>query len=341
MAITVGLMGFGRTGRNLFRIVYDSPDFRVGVISDIADPGALTYLLRYDTILGRFPDMVTYRDGYLYAVGREMPFVQGRDPGDVAWRTYGVDYVVEATGKDRPREALLRHIRDGAKRVFLCVPPSDPPDRSVVFGVNHDQLQAGDQIISNASCTAHCAAPILKILNSAFGIQRAHLSVVHAFSSIQRLADVPADELRLSRAAAENIVPANTNVIRVLDAVLPELAGRMTATALRVPVANGSIVDMTVHFVKDISKERINEVLRTAAAGPYAGILEYVDDPIVSSDVNADPHSSIYDSLATLVLEPRRAKIIAWFDNSWGYTNRLADLIRYCAGKDGLAGGER
>jgi len=334
VTVTIGLMGFGRIGRNLFRILYDRSDVRIGVISDIADPEALTYLLRFDTLLGRFPDLVSYKDGYLYSVGKEFPFIQGADPGDVDWRAYGVDYVVEATGRDRPRDQLLKHMACGARRVLLCVPPADPPDRSIVYGVNHDQLQPGDRIISNASCTAHCAAPILRVLNDVFGVAHAHLSVVHAFSSIQRLADVPADELRLSRAAAENIVPADTNAGHVLDSVLPELAGRVSATALRVPVANGSIVDMTIWFERDISVERINEVMRTAAAGPYRHVLEYAADPIVSSDVIGSHFSSVFDSLATMALGARQAKIIAWFDNSWAYTNRLVDLIRHCAEQD-------
>jgi glyceraldehyde 3-phosphate dehydrogenase len=339
MPITIGLMGFGRIGRNLFRILHDRSDARIGVISDIADPEALTYLLRYDTILGRFPDLVTYKGGYLYTVGKEIPFVQGRDPGDVDWARYGVDYVVEATGRDRPRSAIQKHLEAGARRVLLCVPPSDEPDRSIVYGVNHDSLQPDDRMISNASCTAHSAAPILRVLHDVFGLERAHLSVVHAYSSVQRLADVPADELRLSRAAAENIVPADTNAGHVLDEILPDLAGRISASALRVPVANGSIVDMTLWFENDMSADRINEVMRTAAAGPYRRILEYATDPIVSSDVVSSPHSSIYDSLATMSLGTRQAKVITWFDNSWGYTHRLLDLIWLCARQDGLASG--
>jgi glyceraldehyde 3-phosphate dehydrogenase len=336
MPVTIGLMGFGRIGRNLFRILYDRTDMRIGAISDVADPEALTYLLRYDTILGRFPDLVTYKDGHVYVVGREIPFVQGRDPGDVDWAQHGVDYVVEATGRDRPMSSFARHLDAGARRVLLCVPPHDPPDRSIVYGVNHDQLRPEDRIISNASCTAHCAAPLLKILDAAFGLESAHMSVVHAYSSVQRLADVPADELRLSRAAAENIVPADTNVVKVLEEILPHLTGKLSASALRVPVANGSIVDMSLWFGKPISTARLNEVVRTAAAGPYSEIVEYATDPIVSSDVISSPFSSVYDSLATMSLGEDQAKVIAWFDNSWGYTHRLVDLIEACARMDHL-----
>jgi len=215
-------------------------------------------------------------------------------------------------------------------------PASDRPDRSVVYGVNDDALRAEDTIISNASCTAHCAAPVLQILDRAFGIEQAHLTSVHAFTSVQRLADVPADELRLSRAAGQNIVPAETNAAHVLEEILPSLAGRIRASALRVPVPNGSIVDMTLTFREDVSVPRINEVVRTAAAGPYKQILEYTEDPIVSTDVASSPYSSIFDSLATMVLDAQMAKVVAWFDNSWGYSHRVCDLLWKCAAMDGL-----
>ncbi|MFN2250422.1 MAG: type I glyceraldehyde-3-phosphate dehydrogenase [Anaerolineae bacterium] len=336
MPVTIGLMGFGRIGRNIFRIAYDRSDIRVGAISDIADPEALTYLLRYDTILGRFPDKITYKDGYLYTIGKEIPFLSGRDPGDVDWSAYGVDYVIEATARDRPLADFRKHIDSGARRVVLCVPTTDKPDRSIVFGVNDEKLRQNDLIISNASCTAHCAAPVLKILSDAFAIEQVHLTSVHAFTSVQRLADVPAHELRMSRAAAMNIVPSDTNAGHVIEEVLPRLAGRIHASALRVPVPNGSIVDMTIGFKEDISAGRINEVVRTAAAGPYSDILEFAEDPIVSSDVAVCPYSSVYDSLATMVLEDRIGKVIAWFDNSWGYSHRVVDLVFRCAAMDGL-----
>lgn len=347
MTITIGLMGFGRIGRNIFRIVHDRDDVRIGAISDIADHEALAYLLRYDTILGRFPDLVTYRAdpdpnpqkrGHIYTVGKEIRFLSEADPGDVDWSRYGVDYVIEATGKDRPVDEYRKHVEKGAKRVFLCVPPTGEPDRSIVHGVNHDELQPKDTIVSNASCTAHASAPILKILDSAFGIDYAHMTAVHAFTSVQRLADVPAGELRLSRAAALNIVPADTNAASVIDTVLPELAGRVRASALRVPVANGSVVDLTIQFKSEVSVERINDVVRTAAAGPYKGIVEYARDPIVSVDVESTTYSAVFDSLATMVLDKRQAKVISWFDNSWAYSHRVVDLMWHSAAQDGLDG---
>ena len=328
MAVKIGLMGFGRIGRNVFRLLYRSDEFRIAAISDIADPEALVYLLRYDTILGRFPDLVTYRDGYFYTWGREFPLLAAKDPGDVSWSERGVDYVVEATGRQRSRAEMEKHLAGGARRVILCVPPKDHPDISVVYGVNHDQLRPGHRIISNASCTAHCAAPVLAALHDAFGIERAHLTSIHAYNSTQRLAEVPAEDMRQSRAAAENIVPSDTKAAGLLSEVLPALAGRLSASALRVPVANGSIVDMTIWMERKISRDGVNEVLRTAAAGPYREILEYMQDPIVSSDVLQSPYSSTFDSLATMTLGDRLVKVIAWFDNSWGYANRVVDLLR-------------
>ena len=328
MPVTLGLSGFGRIGRNLFRLLYQSDDIRIGAISDVADPEALVYLLRYDTILGRFPDLVTCRSGHLYTRGREIPMLSGKDADSVRWADLGVDYVVEATGRDRSRAEIERHLAAGARRVILCVPPRERPDISVVYGVNHDRLRPEHRIVSNASCTAHCAAPLLAALHGACGIDRAHLTVVHAYTSTQRLADVPAEDLRLSRAAAENIVPAETNAAAVLEEVLPQLAGRIHASALRVPLPNGSLVDLTLWTGRPITRDGVNEVVRTAAAGPYRGILEFMDDPIVSSDVEASPHSSVFDALATMVLGGNLVKVIAWFNNGWGYAHRVLDLVR-------------
>ncbi|MBI3073389.1 MAG: type I glyceraldehyde-3-phosphate dehydrogenase [Deltaproteobacteria bacterium] len=341
MPITIGLMGFGRMGRNLFRLLSRSNTVRIGAISDIADHESLTYLLRYDTIFGRFPDLVTYKAGALYTWGRETPFLSAKDPGDVRWSDYGVDYVVEATGRDRARAELERHLAAGARRVLLCVPPREHPDISVVYGVNDAKLKPEHRLVSNASCTAHAAAPLLAILHDAFQVDRAHLTTVHAYTSVQRLADVPAADLRMSRAAAENIVPSETNAGAVIEEVLPELAGRVRSAALRVPVLNGSLVDLTVWLARAASVDRVNEVVKTAAAGPYRGIVEYQTDPIVSSDVAMSPYSSVFDSLATMVLRDKLVKTISWFDNSWGYCHRVVDLLRRFGRDDGkIAEGE-
>ncbi len=341
MPVTVGLMGFGRIGRNLFRILYRDADARIGAISDIADPEVLVYLLRYDSILGRFPELVTFKNGHVYTWGREIPLLRGKDPGDVPWSDLGVDYVVEATGRDRSRSEIERHLQAGARRVILCVPPRERPDISVVYGVNDDRLRPEHRIVSNASCTAHCAAPVLAALEGAYGIERVHLTTVHAYTSTQRLADVPADDLRLSRAAAENIVPGETNAAAVLEEILPSLAGRIRASALRVPLPNGSLVDLTLWTRRPISRDGVNEVVRTAAAGPYRHVLEFMDDPIVSSDVETSPFSSVFDSLATLVLGDDLLKAIAWYNNGWSYAHRVVDLLHRFEAMDRTRLGER
>jgi len=338
MPITIGLMGFGRIGRNVFRLLARSEEIRIGAISDIADPEALTYLLRFDTTFGRFEDEVRHRDGKLYTWGREIPLLNARDPGDVKWSDYGVDYVIEATGKPRDVGTLRKHLAAGARRVILCAPPTlnEHPDAYIVYGVNDKELKPSHTVISAASCTAHAATPALAALNDAFGIERAHLTTIHAYTNAQRLADVPAGtNLRNSRAAAENIIPSETNAAAVIGEVLPPMEGKLTAAALSVPVQNGSIVDLTVWFGKPVTKDGINELMRSAAAGPYHEILEYLEDPVVSSDVVKSPYSSHFDSLATMVQEGSLAKLLVWFDNSWGYSHRVIDLVRLCGRQDG------
>lgn len=341
MPVTIGLMGLGRIGRDVYRLVSRSHALRIGAISDIADHEALTYLLRYDSIRGRFPDELVFRDGYLYHAGKEIPLLDGRDPGDVDWSAYGVDYVIEATGKPRSKAEYAKHLDKGAERVVLCAPPLDKPDASLVYGVNDDKLESGHRVISNGSVTAHCAAPVLKVIHDVFGVERAHLTTTQAYTAMQRLADVPGGQLRNSRAAAENIMPAETNACTVLMEVLPELEGRIHSSALRVPVPNGTLVDMTMWLSKPATAERINSVVRTAASGPYKGMLEYSVDPIVSSDVKDSPHSSIFDSQVTMVQHETLAKVLIWSDSTWGYVHRLLDLIRKVGRMDGkMFGGD-
>ena len=335
MAIRVGLMGFGRIGRNLFRILYKRDDIQVTVISDIANHKSLEYLLKYDTILGRFPDAVSVTDGALFTYGRRGTMLSGREPGDVKWGELGVDVVVEATARYRSRVELTKHLDAGAKRVILCVPPTDEPDITVVMGVNDEQLKADHRIISNASITAHCAAPIISIINEAFGIERLFFTTVHAYTNDQRLADVPAGDLRRSRAASENIIPTDTNAARVLEQMMPHLHGRITGLALNVPVANGSLVDMTFFTREAVTKAAVNEAVRTGVAAKFPKYVEYAEDPIVSSDVKLSPYSSTFDSLATTTLGDRMVKTIAWYDNGWGYAHRVIDLIERLALIDG------
>lgn len=329
MVTTIGLMGFGRIGRNLFRILYRSEDIKLAAISDIADHKALEYLLRFDTILGPFPDEVSILENNLYVVGRQIPMLSEKEPGDVPWGDLGVDIVIEATAQHRSREEFEKHLKQGAKRVILCVPQKTPPDITVVMGVNDNQLKPEHRIVSNASCTAHCAAPVVKILLEAFGIERAFLSTVHAYTNQQRLADVPSEDKRRGRAAAENIIPQETNAAQVVIGLIPELAGRLTGASMNVPVPNGSVVDLVCWHEKPVTQVAINEVIRTAAASAkWRGILNYEDDPIVSSDIIRSTYSSTFDSQATMVQKENVSKTLAWYDNGWGYTHRVVDLIR-------------
>ena len=328
MATTIGLMGFGRIGRNLFRILYQSEDIKIAAISDIADHKALEYLLRFDTILGPFPDEVSIKENHLYVVGRQIPMLSQEEPGDVPWGDLGVDVVIEATAQNRTREDFEKHLEQGAKRVILCVPQKTPPDITVLMGLNDDQLKAEHKIVSNGSCTAHCAAPVIKILNDAFGIQRAFLSTVHAYTNQQRLADVPSEDKRRGRAAAENIIPQETNAAQVVTELIPELTGRLTGASMNVPVPNGSVVDLVCWHEKPVTEVAINEVIRTAAASDrWRRILSYEDDPIVSSDIIRSDYSSTFDSMATMVQKENVSKTLSWYANGWGYAHRVVDLI--------------
>ena len=325
--IRVGLMGFGRIGRNLFRVLYNRDDIRVAAISDIADHRSLEYLMRFDTILGRFPDEVSIKDNHLYVIGRQIPMLSGKGAADVPWKELGVDIVIEATAQPRTRSELEQYAEQGVQRVILCAPPVDPPDITVVIGVNEHQLRPEHRIISNASCTAHAVAPVIKILHEAFGIRKTFLSTVHAYTNQQRLADVPAEDKRRGRAAAENIIPQDTNSAAVIMELLPELQGRITGMAMNVPVPNGSVVDLVSWHDKPVDPVAINEVVRTAIASQWKGILDYEDDPIVSSDIVRSSYSGTFDSLATMVLDDRVSKTLVWYDNGWGYAHRVVDLI--------------
>ena len=321
-------MGLGRIGRNLLRILYKSDEIEIAAIDEIASHEGLEYLIRFDTILGPFPDELSIRDGHLYVYGRQIPMLSHRDPGDVPWGDLGVDVVIEAAGRERTRAEVEQHLENGARQVILCAPPKEPPDLTVVMGVNDDQLGPEHRIVSNASCTAHCVSPVLKILNDAFGVERAFLSSVHAYTNEGRLADVPSEDPRRGRAAAENIVPQGTNAAKVVMDLLPELRGKLTAHAINVPVPNGSVVDLVCWHEKPVTPLAINEVVRTAASARWQGILHYEDDPIVSTDVIKSPHSGTFDSLATMTLGERISKTLSWFDNGWGYAHRVVDLVR-------------
>jgi glyceraldehyde 3-phosphate dehydrogenase len=327
----IGLMGFGRIGRNVFRQVRSSPSIEVGAIVDIADPAALAYLLEYDTIFGRYPDDVSLDEGHLVAGDIRVPMLSHRDPGDVPWGDLGVDIVVQATRKHRTAAECAGHLEQGAKRVILASTPLDPGDMdTVIIGANDHLLGPDDQMVALGSNTSNALAPVLKLLDESFGVDRAMFTVVHAFTNEQRLADVPGDSFRMSRAAAENIIPTETNSAEIIERVLPQFAGRLSGVALNVPVADGSNVDLVSFLDKEVDAERVNTVIADAATG--SGILRYTDDPIVSSDIIGDPHSAIWDGLATLVVDGTMMKSVIWFDNGWGYAARVVDVVTIMAG---------
>ena len=331
MPTGIGLMGLGRIGRNIFRILYKNDDLRLLAVSDVADPAALAYLLRFDTILGRFPDEVSIKDGHLYVAGRQVRMLTEEKgaPATPPWGELGVDVVIEATSKYRTRAEVERHFAAGAKRVILCSPPAEPPDFTVVFGVNEDQLRPEHRIVSAASVTAIAAGPVLKVLAGAFGIERAFLTTVHAFTNQQRLADVPDDDPRRGRAAGENIIPQETHAAELLAELLPGLKAKITGYSLNVPVANGSVVDLVCWHRKPVTVEAVNEVVRTAAASDgLREVLSYETEPIVSSDILLSPCSGTFDSLGTMVLGNEVSKTLTWFDNGWGYAHRVVDLLR-------------
>lgn len=327
MAIRLGIMGFGRIGRNVFRILYPRDDIEVVAIVDVAQPEALAYLLRFDTVHGRFAEPVSVAGDAMYVKGKSIRLLQDRAPGDVDWGRLGVDIVIESTGKYRTRSVLQRHIDKGAKRVILTVPPRDEVDALVVSGVNDHSLTPAARIVSNASCTANALAPICKILHEAFGIERGFLTTVHAYTNDQRLADVPHTELRRSRAAAENIIPTSTWSPQIVGRILPELEGKLDGMALCVPVPDGSCVDLVTLMQQPVNPQEVNEVVKSAAATRLKNIVEYTEQPIVSSDVIGNSHSAVFDALSTQTLGGNLLKTITWYDNGWGYATRVVELV--------------
>jgi glyceraldehyde 3-phosphate dehydrogenase len=337
VVIRVGIRGLGRIGRNVFRLLYARDDIRIAAISEIADPGALEYLLRFDSVLGRFPDEISIREGNIYVLGRQIPLVSDADGRPTPWGDLGADTVIEATSRSRPRAELARHLDAGAKRVISLAPPdpADPPDRVSIPGINDSTLSRQDRIVSNASSTVHCVAPVLQILHDAFGIRRGFFTTVHSYTSHQRLADVPSEDKRRGRAAAENIIPQASRSPAMLDVALPALAGRITGSAMSVPVVEGSLVDLVCWHEKPVTPVAVNEVIRTAAASTrWRRALRFERDPIVSKDVARTPSSSVFDSLATMCLRERVSKTVSWFDSGYGYAHRAIELVERYAELD-------
>ena len=323
----VGLMGFGRIGRNVFRQLEGHPRIEVAAIVDIADPKALVYLLKYDSVFGRFPKKVTLDEaGNLNVDERVIPMLQAREPGEVDWKAYGVDVVVQATRKHRTAAACRQHLERGAKRVVLASTPEDPADMdTLIMGVNDEVLGTEDTIIALGSNTSNALAPVLKVLIDRFGVDWVLFTTVHALTNDARLADVPGSTLRGSRSGAENIIPGPTNSPEIVERALPALKGKIAGLALNVPVQDGSNVDLVVFLGRETTAAEINEALRAAAAD--STVLGYTDEPIVSSDVIGSTYSATVDGLSTLVMMGTMAKLVIWYDNGWGYAARVVEAI--------------
>ena len=332
--VNVAINGFGRIGRAVFRIIATRPgsEIRVVAINDLADDDILAYLLEYDSVMGRFDQEVIVADGVMKVGPHEIKMLMERDPAQLPWAELGVDIVIESTGVFRSRAKLQQHIDAGAKRVILTVPSQDKIDQTVVLGVNDEELGADDIIVSNASCTTNCLVPLVKVLDDNFGIVKGVMTTVHAYTNDQVLADVPHKDLRRSRAATENIIPTTTGAAKAVGEVLPNLEGKLDGIAMRVPVPDGSTVDFVVELSKNVTVEEVNAAVKAAAeSGPMVGILEYTEDPIVSTDIIGNPHSSIFDAAGTQVLGGNLVRVMSWYDNEWGYSNRVVDLIERLA----------
>ena len=324
----IGINGFGRIGRTVFRILNRQQDIDVAAINDLANDDVLAYLLKYDTVMGPLKDSVSVKNGVLTTSNHSIKMLNKHDPATLPWTELGVDVVIEATGVFRTREQLQSHLDAGAGYVILTVPAKDEIDYTVVIGVNEDCLTSDHKIISNASCTTNCLAPMAKVLNDAFGIEYGVINTIHAYTNDQRLADVPHSDWRRSRAAAENIIPTTTGAARAVGVVLPELKGKLDGIAMRVPVPDGSIVDLNVQLNTDVNADDIRQAVKEASATDRLNsILQYENTPIVSSDIIGNPHSSIFDAPFTAVLDKRFVKTLNWYDNEWGYSNRVVDLI--------------
>ena len=322
----IAINGFGRIGRSVFKVAMERKNIEVIAINDITDAKTLAHLLKYDSNYGKYSKSVEATDGGLIVDGKKIAVLTERDPKNLPWCKMGVDLVIESTGIFRLREQVAWHFEAGAKRAILTVPAKDKVDKMVVLGVNDDDLKDEDLIVSNASCTTNCLAPVAKVLLDNFGIVEGLMTTVHAYTSDQNLQDAPHSDLRRARAACLSIIPTSTGAAKAVGKVIPELDGKLNGVALRVPVSTGSLVDLTVKLEKDASVEEVNASMKKAAEGKMKGILGYCEDPIVSVDVIGNTHSSIFDVQATMKLGSGFFKVFSWYDNEWGYSNRVVDL---------------
>jgi len=322
----IAINGFGRIGRNVFKIAFERNGIDVVAINDLMDNATMAHLLKYDSIYGVFPHEVKHDENNIIVDGTRIKISAERDPKSLPWKVMGVDLVIESTGVFRARDQVAWHIEAGAKKVILTVPAKDKVDRTIVLGVNDSDLTDDDQILSNASCTTNCLAPISKVLNDSFGISEGLMTTVHAYTNDQVTHDFPHSDLRRARAAALNMIPTTTGAAKAIGLVIPELDGKLNGVAIRIPIPTGSIVDLSVRLEKKPSEDDINAAMEKAAAGSMKGILEYCTDPIVSSDIRGNSHSSIFDSLSTMKIGSDLYKVFSWYDNEWGYSNRVVDL---------------
>lgn len=333
MALKIGINGFGRIGRNFFRTAFNSPDIEIVAVNDLTDSKTLAHLLKYDSVFGILDAEVKAKEHALIVNGKELKIYAERDPLNIPWGDLGVDIVVESTGVFTKRQDAEKHLKAGAKKVIISAPAKDP-DITIVMGVNENKYSAKKHnIVSNASCTTNCLAPVVKVLLSNFGIKHGLMTTVHSYTNDQQLLDLPHKDLRRARAAAVSLIPTTTGAAKAISLVMPEMEGKLDGMAVRVPTPNVSMIDLVVELEKDTDAVKVNTALKRAAAGKLKGILEYTDEPLVSIDFKGNPHSSIVDGSITSVIDKRMVKVISWYDNEWGYSTRIKDLILYMSKK--------
>ncbi|PLT29040.1 type I glyceraldehyde-3-phosphate dehydrogenase [Peribacillus deserti] len=333
MTVKVGINGFGRIGRNVFRAALKNPNVEIVAINDLTDAAMLAHLLQYDTVHGTLSEKVSVDGDTLVVEGHKVKVLAERDPAQLGWGDLGVEVVVESTGRFTKREDAAKHLEAGAKKVIISAPANDE-DITIVMGVNNDKYDpANHHVISNASCTTNCLAPFAKVLHEQFGIVRGMMTTVHSYTNDQQILDLPHKDYRRARAAAENIIPTTTGAAKAVALVLPELKGKLNGMAMRVPTPNVSVVDLVAELDKNTTVEEVNAALKAAAEGDLKGILEYNELPLVSTDYNGSTYSSSVDALSTMVMEGNMVKVLSWYDNETGYSNRVVDLVDFIAGK--------
>ncbi|MBD3225817.1 MAG: type I glyceraldehyde-3-phosphate dehydrogenase [Caldithrix sp.] len=332
MSTRVAINGFGRIGRLVFKGIQEQfDDMEVVAINDLTDAKTLAHLLKYDSVHGRYPKPVSAEGEFMVVGNDKVKVLAEKDPANLPWGDLQVDVVVESTGVFRKRAQIENHLNAGARKVILTVPAKDEIDNTVVLGVNDDTLKSSDKIVSNASCTTNCLAPVAKVLHEQFGIKRGLMTTVHSYTNDQQILDLPHKDLRRARAAAANIIPTTTGAAKAVGKVIPDLQGKLDGMAIRVPTSDGSLVDLVVELNKDATAEAINNAMKEAAEGSLKGILQYCEDPIVSTDIVGNPYSSIFDSLTTTVMDGNFVKVLSWYDNEWGYSMRTVDLVKRVA----------